>query len=259
MLREITIKIGLERINTQKGVTVEVLLDSEAIGLIISLEYTRKYEFKLKKIERPIYMRNVNDSFNKERPIEYTVEVNIYYQGYRKRTEINVIEGQKWNVILEILWLTCYNPEINQRIEEIKMTRYPEECRKQWRPKQKIGLVEAEEEREEKERKKEMRRKRAEERREEKKNPKKERTMEVKKLVKEWEIWDDEEEVAKLETEARGLVLECFYKWIQVFGKNASEQMSTRKVWDYAIDTKEGFVLRKDISIIKREGVQVYF
>ena len=41
--------------------------------------------------------------FNKERSIKHTVEVNIYYQEYRVRIEINVIKGQKWNVILKIL------------------------------------------------------------------------------------------------------------------------------------------------------------
>jgi len=30
------------------------------------------------------------------------VEVNIHHQEYRKRTEINIIGGQKWSVILEI-------------------------------------------------------------------------------------------------------------------------------------------------------------
>ena len=49
----------------------------------------------MKKIERPIYIRNVNRIFNKEGPIEHTVKVNIYYQRYRERIEINVIEGQK--------------------------------------------------------------------------------------------------------------------------------------------------------------------
>jgi len=42
-------------------------------------EFVRKQEFKLKKIKRLIYIRNVNGSFNKEKPIEYIVEVNIYY------------------------------------------------------------------------------------------------------------------------------------------------------------------------------------
>ena len=58
-------------------------------------------------------MRNVNGSLNKEEPIENTVEVNIYYQGHRKRMEIDVIRGQKWTVISEMLWLAHYNPEID--------------------------------------------------------------------------------------------------------------------------------------------------
>ena len=42
-------------------------------------------------MERPIYIRNMDSSFNKEESIEYTVEVNIYYQEHRERTEIDVI------------------------------------------------------------------------------------------------------------------------------------------------------------------------
>ena len=86
MLREVIVKIGLERIDMQEGIIVEALLDSGATGLVMSLEFVRKQGFKLRKIERPIYVRNVDRTLNKERPIEHTVEVNIYYQGYRERT-----------------------------------------------------------------------------------------------------------------------------------------------------------------------------
>ena len=136
ILREVTVKIGLERIDTQEGITVEVLLDSGATELLMSSEFVRKQGFKLKRIERPIYVRNVNETLNKEEPIKHTVEVNTYYQGHRKRTEIDVIGGQKWNVILGMLWLAHHNPEIDWRTGEVKMTRYLEECEKQWRPKQ---------------------------------------------------------------------------------------------------------------------------
>ena len=37
-------------------------------------------------------------------------------------------------------------------------------------------------------------------------------------------------EVAKLEEKARKPVPEKFHKWIHIFGKKASEQMSTRKL-----------------------------
>ena len=42
MLREVMVKIGLERIDTQERVTVEALLDSRATGLVMSSEFTRK-------------------------------------------------------------------------------------------------------------------------------------------------------------------------------------------------------------------------
>jgi len=95
LLREIMVKIGLERIDIQKGIMVEALLNSEATRLVMSSKFARKQGFKLKKIERPIQVRNMDGSFNKEGLIEHIVEVNIYYQGYRKRTEISMIEGQK--------------------------------------------------------------------------------------------------------------------------------------------------------------------
>ena len=84
----------------------------------------------MKKLERPMNVRNVDRLLNKERLIENTVEVNIYYQGYRERTEIDVIGGQKWTVILEMLWLAHHNPEIDWRTGEVKMTRFPEKCGK---------------------------------------------------------------------------------------------------------------------------------
>jgi len=42
MLREVIVKIGLEKIDPQEGVTVEALLDSGTIGLVISSEFARK-------------------------------------------------------------------------------------------------------------------------------------------------------------------------------------------------------------------------
>ena len=46
-LREVKVKIGLEKINTQEGITVEALLNSSVIELVMSLEFTRKQRFKL--------------------------------------------------------------------------------------------------------------------------------------------------------------------------------------------------------------------
>ena len=165
-------KIGLERIDTQERITVEALLNSSTTGLVMSLEFVKKREFKLKKLDRPMYVRNVNGLLNKEKPIKHMVEVNIYYQGHRERTEIDVIGGQKWIVILGILWQAHHNPEIDWRTGEVKMTRCPEEYRKQWRPKQrKPGWQKQKEE----EAKEEARKKREEKAEEQKKRKKKRR------------------------------------------------------------------------------------
>jgi len=48
-------------------------------GLVISSEFAKKQRFKFKKIERPIYVRNMNGFFNKEGPSKHMIEINIYY------------------------------------------------------------------------------------------------------------------------------------------------------------------------------------
>jgi len=86
--------------------------------------------------------------------------------------------------------------------------------------------------------------------------------MEVKKVTEEWKIWDKEKEAARSEEEAKKLVPKEFHRWIKVFGKKQSERMPTRKVWDYAIETKEVFVLRKGkvypLSREEREEVREF-
>jgi len=80
--------------------------------------------FKLKRIEKLIDVRNINGTFNKVGPIEHTVEVNIFYKEYIKRTKIDVIGEQKWNVILELSWLIHNNPEIDWKTGKVNMTRH---------------------------------------------------------------------------------------------------------------------------------------
>ena len=81
-------------------------------------------------------------------------------------------------------------------------------------------------------------------------------------MAEEWEIWDEEEEAARSEVEAKKLVLGKFHEWIKVFGKKQSERMPTRKLWDHAIEVKEGFVPRKGkvypLSREEREEVREF-
>ena len=114
----------------------------------------------------------------------------------------------------------------------------------------------------EEEAKEEVEKKKEEKEKERKKKQKKGKTVEVRKVVEEWEIWKEEEEAAKSEVEAKKLVPERFHRWIKVFGKKQSERMPTRKLWDHAIDVREGFMPRKEkvypLSREEREEVRKF-
>ena len=109
---------------------MEALLDSGAMGLVMSEKFARRHRFKRTKLERPVYVRNVDSTLNYVGPIVDTVEVEIFFRGHKERTAIDVIGGQKWGVILGMPWLKYHNSEIDWRIGKVKMTRCPEECGK---------------------------------------------------------------------------------------------------------------------------------
>ena len=133
MLREVVVKIGLKQEEEEEGIVTEVLLDSGATGLVMSEEFARKHKFRRTELERPVHVRNVDGMFNYAGPIVDTVEVEIFFKGHKERTLIDVMGGQKWNVILGMPWLRRHNPEIDWRTGEVKMTGCSDECGKKWK------------------------------------------------------------------------------------------------------------------------------
>ena len=91
-LREVTVKSGLKQEEEEEEVVTKAL-DSEAMGLVISKEFVRKYKFRRTKLEKLVYVRNVDSMLNYAGPIVDTVEVEIYFKRYKKQTSIDVIGG----------------------------------------------------------------------------------------------------------------------------------------------------------------------
>jgi len=112
-LREVVVKIGLKQEEEEEGIVIEALLDSRATGLVMSEKFTKKHRFKRMKLERLIYMRNVDGMLIYVGLIKDIVEVEIFFKEHKKRMSIDVIGGQKWSVILGMPWLACYNLEID--------------------------------------------------------------------------------------------------------------------------------------------------
>jgi len=139
----------------------------------------------------------------------------------------------KTEVILGMLWLAAYNPEINWEMGEVKMTRCLPLCGGRSQKKEKVKRMAIEEE---------------------------------EKIIR-WAIdnkedWEKEEEMEEDHRKIEEMVPRKFLKWRKVFGKVESERMPTRKVWDHAIDLKETFKPRKGkiypLSKNKREEVQSF-
>jgi len=93
LLREVTVKIGLKQEEEEEGIVTEALLDGGATGLVMSEEFAKKHKFKRMKLERPVYVRNVDGTLNYAGPIVDTVEVEIFFKRYKERTSIDVIGG----------------------------------------------------------------------------------------------------------------------------------------------------------------------
>jgi len=100
LLREVMVKIGLKQEEKEEEVVTEALLDSGVTGLVMSKEFARRHKFRRTKLERPVYMRNVDSMLNYAELIVDTVEVKIFFKGHKERMSIDVIGGQKWSVIL---------------------------------------------------------------------------------------------------------------------------------------------------------------
>ena len=84
LLREVTVKIGLKQEKEEEGVVTEALLNSSATGLVISEEFARRHKFKRMKLERPVYVRNVDGMLNYTGPIVDIVEIEIFLRGIRR-------------------------------------------------------------------------------------------------------------------------------------------------------------------------------
>ena len=93
LLREVTVKIGLKQKEKEEGIVTEALLDSGATELVMSEEFVKKHKFKRTKLERPVYVRNVDGTLNYAGPIVDMVEVEIFFKGHKERTSIDVIGG----------------------------------------------------------------------------------------------------------------------------------------------------------------------
>jgi len=113
MLREVWLNIGVEKIDTHKGVMIKALLDSGAMGMFMDRQMAARHGFKLQKLERPLMVKNIDGTVNSGGAIMHQVECNVFYKGHMERMQMDVCDLGKTEVILGMPWLAAHNPEIN--------------------------------------------------------------------------------------------------------------------------------------------------
>jgi len=187
--------VGIEKIDTHKGQTVKVLLDSRAMGMFMSKGLAQKGGYRLIKLDQSLQVRNIDGTGNSGGAIMHEVKVNMFYKGHVERVWMDICELGKTDVILGMPWLVAHNPEIG----EVRMMRCPPLCRKAVKIK---GKKETRED---------------------------ERKI-VRWAVDEKEDWGREEEIEADHRKVEEMVPKQFHKWLKVFGVVESERMLVRKV-----------------------------
>jgi len=106
-------KVGLEKLESHKGVIVKALLDSRATGLFMDTRFAKEKGFKLEKLKTLFLVRNVDGTANVGGAITYQVECNMFFEGHVERAQMDVYNLGKIEVILGMPWLVAHNLEID--------------------------------------------------------------------------------------------------------------------------------------------------
>jgi len=118
-------RVGLEKLENHEKIAVRILLNSRAIGLFMDITFAQEKRFKIEKLKKPLLVRNVDRTVNAGGAIMYQVECNIFFKGHVERARMNVYNLGKTEVILGMLGLVAYNPEIDWEKGKVKMICCP--------------------------------------------------------------------------------------------------------------------------------------
>jgi len=102
-LREVWLKVGLEKLENHEGVAVKALLDSGATGLFMDMTFAKEQRFKMEKLKKPLLVRNVDGIVNAGGAITHQVECNMFFKGHIERARMNICNLGKTELILGML------------------------------------------------------------------------------------------------------------------------------------------------------------
>ena len=75
------------------------------MGMFINKGIAERHGFKMRKLERPLKVKNVDGTENSRENITYQVEVIVFYENHVERMRMDMCNLGKTKVILEMPWL----------------------------------------------------------------------------------------------------------------------------------------------------------
>jgi len=101
-LREVWMKVGMEKLDTHEEVIVKTLLDSRATRIFMDKDFAEEQGFKLERLDKPVEVKNMDGTDNNGGKIEYKVQCNMYFEGHVERIQVDVCRLGRTKVILGI-------------------------------------------------------------------------------------------------------------------------------------------------------------
>ena len=113
-----------------KTVSARALLDCGASSIFINASFVNKHDLRVRALDFPIPLRNVDNSGNSIGDITHEVLLTLMVGEHSDDVAAAVANIGDDDVIVGIDWLRFHNPEVNWTKEELKFTRCPDKCTK---------------------------------------------------------------------------------------------------------------------------------
>ena len=91
----------------------KVLINSGATANFLDRRVAKQLGFKPKKLERPIPVKNVNGTPNKDRQLTHCVHLWVQLGEKKKLMLFYLTNLEEDHMLLGFSWLTAFNPKIN--------------------------------------------------------------------------------------------------------------------------------------------------
>ena len=106
----------------------EAMLDSGASSVFVNADYAARHGLRLRPLERPIHLRNADNSPNAIGCIRHDVLLTVDIQGHVEELAAAVANIGDDDMIIGIDWLRHHNPRIDWANDTVRFNRCPPNC-----------------------------------------------------------------------------------------------------------------------------------